>query len=375
MPSRFTSQRTDGADRQQEQDRLGDADPARHLDDHVQLDHWNDEEEQDEQGDHRGEPTRALSRRPRAAGRYGSQPMADDAEPAREPFLRRLLPQTALGLAVLVFFMGVASAFTGAVLYAYYEARQQQTENEIEDFVATFGEAVEDARGVVQSEGEAARSAIENQLDELEQFAAGGETLQALVERVAPSVWFVSTLDETGAPSVGSAFVVFADSEQSFLLASYTTVRAATADPGPDVAVRKGGRGVRGDARHVGPGARSRAAVDPEARHAGADVGGRRLGGRASATACSRSRASGATAGVTQGFVADVSADGIQHDAPVGAAYQGGPLVNTSGEVVAIASRQFSPLGFDPLAVFFAAPVRRACETVIQCPASGQPGG
>src|SRR5207253_320960 len=42
----------------------------------------------------------------------------------------------------------------------------------------------------------------------------------------------------------------------------------------------------------------------------------------------------GAGASITQGNVADVFARGIQHTAPVGAAYRGSPLVNSDGEVV-----------------------------------------
>jgi len=70
-----------------------------------------------------------------------------------------------------------------------------------------------------------------------------------------------------------------------------------------------------------------------------------------------------------------VSSEGIQHDAPVGAAFQGGPLVNSAGEVVGVASRAYSPLGFAPEAVFFAVPIRSSCSSLISCPASGQPAG
>ncbi|MGH9184828.1 MAG: trypsin-like peptidase domain-containing protein [Acidimicrobiales bacterium] len=303
--------------------------------------------------------------------------MSDFDGARNESFLRRVLPNTALSLAALVFFMGIASAFTGAVLYAYYEARQQRTENEVEAFVADFADEVEAARGVVRAEGETALGQIQAQLDELEQFAASGQTLQSLVDRVAPSVWFVSTQDEAGAPSAGSAFVVFADTDQSFLLASYTTVRAATVDPGPSVIVSKAGEEYEATLFSWDP------ALDlallaipkpslPALPWAGDDPAVR-LGDRVLVV----SGFGGDGAAVTQGFVAAVSAEGIQHDAPVGAAYQGGPLVNTNGEVVAVASRAYSPAGFDPLAVFLAPPVRRACDSVVQCPsgAPGQPAG
>jgi S1-C subfamily serine protease len=83
----------------------------------------------------------------------------------------------------------------------------------------------------------------------------------------------------------------------------------------------------------------------------------------------------GATGGaISQGFIADLSATGLQHDAPVGAAFQGGPLVNSKGEVLAVASRSYSPLNFDPGAVFFGVPIRNSCAKVLRCPDGSQPG-
>ena len=44
------------------------------------------------------------------------------------------------------------------------------------------------------------------------------------------------------------------------------------------------------------------------------------------------------------------------------------PVLPADGRVIGVASRTYAPLGFDPLAVFFAPPIRLACETVIRCP-------
>jgi S1-C subfamily serine protease len=80
-----------------------------------------------------------------------------------------------------------------------------------------------------------------------------------------------------------------------------------------------------------------------------------------------------AGAAVSQGFIADVSSAGIQHDAAIGSAFQGGPLVNDKGEVLAVASRAYAPLGFGTDAVFFGVPIRTACEKVLKCPDGGAP--
>jgi S1-C subfamily serine protease len=303
----------------------------------------------------------------------GTEPDVEASSPA--PAKLRLLPASLLGLASLVFFMGLASAFTGAVLYAYYESRLEKQEQELQEFVDGF--SIDQVRAAIQAEGDTALAQIDDQLSELQQFAAGGATLQALLDGVKPSVWFVSTLDEQGAPSVGSAFVVFSDSEQSFLLTSYEVVRAATVEPAPDVVLRQGdqelvatvftwdeGRDLALLALPIGSQPALAFVADPNSIETGERV-----------FAVSGLGATGAS--VAQGVVADAAGNAIQHDTPLGAAFRGGPLLASDGTVVGVSSRRYAPLGFDPLAVFFAPPIRLACEVVITCPddaAAAPPG-
>ncbi len=288
---------------------------------------------------------------------------------------RRILPTSILGLATLLFCMSVASAFTGAVLYAYYEYQLGKTEDRVDQFEAGFEDEVDEAVSRIGTERDAAVGAVQTQLDDLEKFAASGETLAGLLEKTSPSVWFVSTLDEAGQPSVGSAFVVFSDGAQSFLLASFNTVRAATQKPAPAITVRKGDEELAVELTSWDPAndlalltldkpnlpALTWAPTDPPLQ----------IGDRVFVV----SGLGAAGGAISQGFVADVSANGIQHDSPVGAAFQGGPLLNSSGEVLALASRAYSPLGFRPEAVFFGVPIRTSCAEVIRCPdPNTQPG-
>jgi putative serine protease PepD len=291
-----------------------------------------------------------------------------DGGSSREGFVQRLLPKGAMGLAALVFFMGLAAALTGAVLYAYYASRLEETEQAIDDFTASYTEEFDAARAQLQAERDAALERIDQTLEELDEFAAGGETLSALLERMQPSVFFVETLDETGAPSVGSAFVVFADSEQSYLLTSYQVVRAATAQPGPTVTLRKNDIDIPAtvftwdEARDLALLAVD--AGDQPARSFVDDAGSVQAGDRVFVV--SGLGSSGAS--ISQGTVTDAAGNAIQHDAGIGAAHRGGPLVDADGNVIGVASRAYAPLGFDPLAVFFAPPIALACETVISCP-------
>ena len=304
-----------------------------------------------------------------------SSPASSPAGPGRDGPLRGRLPTTALGLAWMLFFMSIAAAFTGAILYAYYEYRLGQTEDKVDAFEAEFEQSLDGAVQRIDEARDQAVGQVQTQLDDLERFAASGETLTGLLEAAQGSVWFVQTLDEAGQPSVGSAFVVFSDDEQSFLLTSYTTIRAATANPGPDVTVRKGEEQLQASLTSWDPAndlalltldkpnlpALEWAPTDPPVQ----------VGDRVFVV----SGLGAAGGSISQGFVAGVSAEGVQHDAPVGAAFQGGPLLSSSGEVIGVASRTYAPLGFAPEAVFFGVPIRSSCAQVIRCPAdNAQPG-
>ena len=297
----------------------------------------------------------------------------DDPDAARSGW-RRLLPTTALGLAFALFCASVASAFTGAVLYAFYEYRLNQTEDRVDEFEASFQDQLGAALDAIEEERDNAVGQVQSQLDDLEKFAASGETLQGLLEEVSPSVWFVETRDEAGQASVGSAFVAFSDADQSFLIASYNTVRANTQEPVPGIELVKGDERLEAELIRWDPANDLALLAIPKASlpalsWAPADPAPQ-VGDRVFVV----SGLGGGGGAVSQGFIAGVSSEGIQHDAPVGAAFQGGPLVNSAGEVLAVASRAYAPLGFNPEAVFFGVPIRNSCAELIECPDGGQPG-
>jgi S1-C subfamily serine protease len=177
----------------------------------------------------------------------------------------------------------------------------------------------------------------------------------------------VRTFDDAGQPTIGSAFVVASDAEKSFLITSYATVKAATAKPGPDVFVRKGTEELKAalwtwqEEKDLALLIVNRGGVTRLDWSPASSVS---LGDRVFAV----SGLGTAGGSISQGFVADVSKSGLQHDAPLGTAFQGGPLLNSQGKVVAVASRSFAPLGFVSDDVYFAVPVAGACEKVLRCP-------
>ncbi len=303
-----------------------------------------------------------------------ARPPADPAlEPVEETVGRRrpgLLPRSILGITALALAFAVGAAFSGAILYSYYEYRKDITEKRVAGFIDSFGERFDTALATIEAETNNARAEIQKELEPLRKTRAEGQILESLVKKVEPSTFFVTTLDEAGQPSVGSAFAVASDDKQTLLVASFTTVKAATRQPGPPVRVRKGDAEIRStlwtwdEGKDLALIVLAKGGV-PTLAFASDQL---RPGERVFAL----SGLGGAGGSVTQGFVADVSAAGLQHDAAVGQAFQGGPLVNSEGGVVAVASRSYAPLGFSSDQVYFAPFVRATCERVLRC-SSGAP--
>ncbi|MGH9163953.1 MAG: S1 family peptidase [Acidimicrobiales bacterium] len=294
------------------------------------------------------------------------------ARPSAPRWRDLMVPRTVLGMAVLILAFAVGAAASGVAFYSYYEFKKDTTEKRVASFLEGFDKRFERATATIEAERVNGVAEIKKELEPLRRIRADGENLEALVKSLGPSLFFVSTLDEAGQPAVGSAFAVASDAEQTLALTSYTTVKAATRQPGPALKVRYGDQDLKAQlwtwqedkdlallviAKGSIP-AMALAPTEPPL------ATGERV------FALSGLGAAGGA--ISQGFVADVSAAGIQHDASVGPAFQGGPLVNSSGAVLAVASRAYAPLGFATDDVRFAPLVRAACEKVLKCP-GGEP--
>ncbi|HUP87276.1 MAG TPA: serine protease [Acidimicrobiales bacterium] len=289
------------------------------------------------------------------------------------PWRERLVPKTVLGISMLILATAIGSAFSGTILYAYYDYRLSSNEDRIQSFTGNFDQRFETALDTIAAERESAKAEVRKELEPIKKIRAEGETLEALVKKVQPSIWFVSTLDEAGQPSVGSAFVVASDSEQSLMLTSYNTVRAATRAPGPPVKIRKGDQELAAtlytwqENKDLALLIVKKGGI-PKLPFAGKEPV-LKTGERIFAV----SGLGAAGGAISQGFVADVSSAGIQHDAAIGSSFQGGPLINDKGEVLAVGSRAYAPLGFGTDAVFFGVPIRTSCEKVLKCPDGAEP--
>ena len=280
----------------------------------------------------------------------------------------RVLPRSVIGVSMLILAFAIGAGFSGVVLYSYYQYKQDQADTRVNALIngykSQFAKAEADLHAAVGS----AKADIAQQLKGAEALQSGPAELATLTKQVAPSVFFVHTLDAAGQPSVGSAFVIASTSSSSLLLTSYTTVAAATHAPGPPVYVRQGGVDTAVTVRTWDPqndlallvlakGGLTPLTVAPATP---TPQPGDRL------FAVSGLGAAGAS--LTQGSVVDVSSSLVAIDTPIGTAFQGGPLVDRSGNVVAVASRTYAPLGFTSDGVYYAPYVQAACSKVLSCP-------
>lgn len=280
----------------------------------------------------------------------------------------RILPRTVIGISMLLLAAAIGAAVAGAGLYAYYDWRLSENEDRVGTLTATLEARLTEANEDIASAQSQAVNEIREAAAPLEQLLADTRTVSDLTPELAPSVFFISTLDTDGAPSVGTGFVVSSDDSQSLILTSYRTVAAATETPAPEIEVRGEDGNLTGRLHGwdvdrdlalviVDKGGMTPLEWAPESVRA--EALGRRVyiaGGLG-----------GAGVSLSPGLVVDQSQAGIQHSAPVGNAWQGGPLLTAEGEVLAIASIAYAPLGFDPGDLTFAVPVEGACERVLTC--------
>lgn len=285
-----------------------------------------------------------------------------------------VLPRSVIGIVVVFLALAVGAAFSGTVLFSYYQSRLDGVEQRVDRYIGRFEERYDQALNGIARERESAVADLRRELEPLEQLRAGGQGLTELVGKLSESAYLVETQDEFGQPRVGSASVIAADAEKSYLVTSLSAVRASTAKPGPQINLRKGADTFPAvlwtwhDERDL-----ALLIVDrpnlPSLKWlpSGAAVG---LGERVFSFA----GIGGAGGSISQGFVLDVSAAGIQHDAAAGGAFSGAPLVNSKGEMVGVVSPVYAPLGFTSDRVTFAPSSAAFCEKVLRCNPDAQSG-
>ena len=302
-------------------------------------------------------------RQMRDLGRRGYIPLS----PGRRKLRHRILPRTVIGISTMLLMLGVGSAFSGAAFYAYYDNRLADNEQAVSRFVEGFDQQFTDATGAIDQLRVDSITEIRDELKPLGDYVADADGVINLPETAGPSVWLLETRDEQGEIATGSAFAVVEHNGGTALVTSYALVVAATTDPSPGIDLMKGNERLPAQLWSWDP-ERDIALVVvnrqiPTLEFA-SDAGQLdSLGSRV--FALSGVGGNGATA--SPGVLLDHSLVGLQHTAPIGTLFRGGPLLNGDGKVLGVASDHYRPFGIDPGDVRQAPDVRAICVVVLAC--------
>jgi S1-C subfamily serine protease len=286
------------------------------------------------------------------------------------PWRKYLIPRSVLGLTALLLSFAIGASLSGVVLYSYYEYRLTNVDKKMNNYITGFDQRFRTASDTIDAEKQNAQASVQKELEPLRQFQAEGGTQASLVQKIRDSVYFVQTVDANGAPSVGTAFVVQSDDKNSLMVTSYTTVKAATRAPGPDVFVTKGNDKIKATLNNWVEDQDLAVLTVPRGNLPKLDFVPSNQIPRVGERTFVASGLAAAGASVTQGFISDVSQTAMQYDAGISEAFQGGPLINSNGQVTGVASTTFAPFGFPSSGgVSFAIPIRETCDKLLRCPA------
>lgn len=259
--------------------------------------------------------------------------------------------------------MGIAAGGTAAFLWAHFNTEISELKEQVRD----FDKRSSDAQAQIDAVKNQAITDINNQLKPIAPYLAEAKTVQ-LAQLFAPYVWFVATLDEEGRPSVGTAFPVASDPQSSLLITSYSTVKAGSVNPAPEISLRKDAQEFKARVVSIDP---DRDLALLEGDRGGLQVLDWATDEQQAASLGLRvfpvSGLGGAGASLTSGIIIDQSTAGFQHTAPIGAAMQGGPIVTADAKVVGVASVTYRPLGFDPGEIHYSVQINQACIVLLEC--------
>ncbi|HVE76297.1 MAG TPA: serine protease [Actinomycetota bacterium] len=279
-----------------------------------------------------------------------------------ESAISQILPRTLAGLALWLVLIATGMAASGVVLFAYYQHRLSEIQQAMATFAVNadkqfkentkqFEKLVADSKGEI----EAASKGIGAQTQEVTE----------LLEKIGPSIAYISGVDPAGAPAIGSGFVVTSNQNESWVLTNFHIVAGAAANK-QEVRVRIGSADRAGtiwtwDERRDLALVILKVGGLPEIEWAKAETA---IGSQVWAVGTAPGKHQAAA---SKGFLLDTASDGLLLDAGVPVSSSGGPLLTKDGKVLGVLSNVYAPDGF-PSSEGWAVPIRLACQKVLRCP-------
>lgn len=275
--------------------------------------------------------------------------------------------QRRIGLWILPLFLitGLLGAtLAGGLAVLYYAQQVSRLESTT---AAARAEAIAAANRVEAAAAQAEES-IRNQVAAVEESLAQGPPITSPNES---GIYAVAADHPGGEVRVGSAFTLFSNQDETFLVTNYRVVAAPGGAAVGDVRVLVPGRDpVRVTVHNfdreldlavlVGEGGPLpvlpwRPAEEPMELGGAVFVAG--VGGQDMAT-------------VAEGTLAGIGPRALMAGLPVNPFVSGGPLLDGAGRVVAVSSLDYAPFGPAGGGLTYAVPIRLLCAQLVQCTAA-----
>jgi len=272
--------------------------------------------------------------------------------------------QRRIGLWILPLFLitGLLGAtLAGGLAVLYYAQQVSRLESTT---AAARAEAIA-AANRVEAAAVQAEEAIRSQVAAVEESLAQGPPITSPNES---GVYAVAASHPGGEVRVGSAFTLFSDQEETFLVTNYRVIAAAGGTAVDSVRVLVPGRDPVGVAVHnfdreldlavlVGEGGPLpvlpwRPAEEPMEIGGAVFLAG--VGGQDMAT-------------VAEGTLAGIGPRALAAGLLLNPFVSGGPLLDGSGRVVAVSSLDYAPFGPADGGLTYAVPIRLLCAQLLQC--------
>lgn len=259
---------------------------------------------------------------------------------------------------------GVAFGVSGAFWWAHFNTQV----NELRDETRDFEQRAQNALSSIDAQRNEALRQIQESVKPVANVLNQANMVK-LADRFAPSVWTVTTKDGAGQPTLGTAFAVISNDDETVMLTSYSLVQAAAVSPGPGISIRKQSEEVVAELWAVDP-ANDLALLKvnrgniPVLEWAPDDQQATALGTSVFAV----SSQGGPGAAVSPGMVIDVSAVGLRHTAKLDLDFRGAPIITSEGKVIGLASLDYRPTLMPSTGEMYYAPLATsACLDVLQC--------
>lgn len=263
----------------------------------------------------------------------------------------------------------LAATLSGGLVVLYYAQQVADLRAETADARARLDEAVTDVDDAV----DAATTAIDEQVARVLAELAQGLPVDS---PNGAGVFAISAAHDDDEVRVGSAFTVFSDDEESFLVTTYELVRTAGGGAVESVQLFLPGQTVRGQVNGFDRGLDLATVVLsggrlPVTEWRPADLA-LDLGDPLYLVGVAGPQAPS----VVEGRLAAVSTDAVVGSLPVSSFTAGGPLLDIEGRVVAIAAPGFSPFGPATGGLGYHVPIRALCRSLLRCTSAdvGAPG-